>query len=64
MRIGLIAGNGTFPLLALDAARQLGHRVTVIAIKEEASPALGEAAEREPRASCGTTTPILRHAGS
>ena len=33
--IGLIAGNGTFPLLVLDAARALGHDVTVVAIKEE-----------------------------
>jgi len=50
MHIGLIAGNGTFPLLALDAARRLGHQVTVIAIEEEASPELAEAAGREPRA--------------
>ena len=48
MHIGLIAGNGTFPLLALDAARRLGHQVSIIAIKEEASPALAEAAGREP----------------
>jgi hypothetical protein len=37
MRYGLIAGNGRFPLLALEAARRLGHDVTVIAIEEEAS---------------------------
>jgi DUF1009 family protein len=37
-RIGLIAGNGTFPLLVLDAARAAGCEVVVIAIKEEASP--------------------------
>ena len=37
MRYGLIAGNGRFPLLALESARRLGHDVTVIAIKEEAS---------------------------
>ncbi|HUP05277.1 MAG TPA: UDP-2,3-diacylglucosamine diphosphatase LpxI [Bryobacteraceae bacterium] len=37
MRYGLIAGNGRFPLLALDSARRLGHDVTVIAIQEEAS---------------------------
>ncbi len=37
MRYGLIAGNGRFPLLALESARQLGHDVTVIAIEEEAS---------------------------
>jgi DUF1009 family protein len=38
MRIGLIAGNGTFPLLILDAARAQGVEVVVVAIKEEASP--------------------------
>jgi DUF1009 family protein len=36
-RIGLIAGNGTFPLLVLDAARAQGFDVVVVAIKEEAS---------------------------
>jgi DUF1009 family protein len=35
-RIGLIAGNGKFPLLALDAARAAGYEVVVIAIQEEA----------------------------
>jgi UDP-2,3-diacylglucosamine hydrolase len=38
MRYGLIAGNGRFPLLALESARRLGHEVTVIAIQEEAAP--------------------------
>src|SRR5215469_3754088 len=37
MRYGLIAGNGRFPLLALENARKLGHDVTVVAIQEEAS---------------------------
>jgi DUF1009 family protein len=37
-RIGLIAGNGSFPLLVLDAARAQGFDVIVAAIKEEASP--------------------------
>jgi len=37
MRYGLIAGNGRFPLLALESARRLGHDVTVVAIQEEAS---------------------------
>ena len=36
-RIGLIAGNGKFPLLVLDAARSKGLQVVVAAIKEEAS---------------------------
>jgi UDP-2,3-diacylglucosamine hydrolase len=38
MRLGLIAGNGKFPLLVLDAARAQGYEVVVAAIKEEASP--------------------------
>jgi UDP-2,3-diacylglucosamine hydrolase len=37
-RIGLIAGNGTFPLLVLDAARAQGFDVIVAAIREEAFP--------------------------
>jgi DUF1009 family protein len=37
MRYGLIAGNGRFPLLALESAQRLGHDVTVIAIQEEAA---------------------------
>src|SRR5579864_1810183 len=37
MRYGLIAGNGRFPLLALESAQRLGHDVTVVAIQEEAS---------------------------
>jgi len=40
MRYGLIAGNGRFPLLALESARRLGHEVTVVAIQEEAAPEL------------------------
>jgi UDP-2,3-diacylglucosamine hydrolase len=37
-KLGLIAGNGTFPLLLLDAARAQGAQVVVAAIKEETSP--------------------------
>ena len=48
MKLGLIAGNGRFPFLVLDAARALGHDVTVIAIKEEAFTELEEAAARAP----------------
>ena len=46
MRLGLIAGNGRFPFLVLDAARSMGHDVTVIAAKEEAFPDLNAAADR------------------
>jgi hypothetical protein len=37
-KLGLIAGNGTFPFLVLDAARAQGYDVVVAAIKEEAFP--------------------------
>ena len=37
-RLGLIAGNGRFPLLVLDAARARGMNVVVAAIKEETFP--------------------------
>ena len=37
-RIGLIAGNGRFPLLVLDAARSQGLEVVVAAIREETFP--------------------------
>ncbi len=37
-RLGLIAGNGKFPLLVLDAAHSKGMQVVVAAIKEETSP--------------------------
>ncbi len=37
-KLGLIAGNGKFPFLVLDAARAQGYDVVVAAIKEEAFP--------------------------
>jgi hypothetical protein len=46
MRYGLIAGSGRFPILALRTARQLGHDVTVIAIREEASEEVAALASR------------------
>jgi DUF1009 family protein len=50
VRLGLIAGNGRFPFLVLEAARSVGHDVTVVAIEEEALPDLADAAARTPRA--------------
>ncbi len=37
-RLGLIAGNGKFPFLVLDAAKAKGYEVVVAAIREEADP--------------------------
>ncbi len=41
-KIGLIAGNGGFPLLVLDAARSQELDVIVVAIKEEAAPEIDQ----------------------
>lgn len=38
MKYALIAGNGRFPLLVLEAARGAGHDMVVVAVKEEAAP--------------------------
>jgi UDP-2,3-diacylglucosamine hydrolase len=37
-RLGLIAGNGRFPFLILEAAKSRGYEVVVAAIKEETFP--------------------------
>jgi len=37
-KLGIIAGNGRFPFLVLDAARTQGYEVVVAAIKEETFP--------------------------
>jgi len=37
-KLGIIAGNGRFPFLVLDAARAQGYEIVVAAIKEETSP--------------------------
>jgi hypothetical protein len=46
--LGLIAGNGRFPFLLLDAARAHNHRVVVAAIKEETDPAMNDRAASDP----------------
>jgi DUF1009 family protein len=43
-RLGLIAGNGRFPFLLLDAARAHGLSVVVAAIKEETDPGIDDRA--------------------
>ena len=71
MRLGLIAGNGRFPFLALEGARRLGHDVTIVAIREETSPALETVAAGDPPADLhwislgqlGMCIAILRDAG-
>lgn len=42
MKLGLIAGNGRFPFLLLDAARAQGFAVTVAAIRQETDPEIND----------------------
>ncbi|HSL22351.1 MAG TPA: UDP-2,3-diacylglucosamine diphosphatase LpxI [Vicinamibacterales bacterium] len=72
MRIGLIAGNGRFPFLVLEAARSMGYQVTIVAIKEETFPEIEEAAAHGPMPAdvhwlslgqLGTAITVLKGAG-
>jgi len=47
-KLGLIAGNGRFPFLLLEAARAHGTEVVVAAIKEEADFEMNERAANDP----------------
>ncbi len=46
MKYAIIAGNGRFPILALESARKLGHEVVAVGIKEEASSEIETLAPR------------------
>jgi hypothetical protein len=48
MKLGLIAGNGSFPFLLLDAARAHGAEVIVAAIKEETESEMDARAASDP----------------
>jgi hypothetical protein len=49
MKLGLIAGNGRFPFLLLDAARAQGLAVVVAAIREETDPEIDRRAAADHR---------------
>ena len=46
-KLGLIAGNGRFPFLLLDAARAQGTKVVVAAIREETDPEMNQRAAQD-----------------
>jgi len=46
MKYGIIAGNGRFPVLALQTARAMGDEAVVIAIREEAAPEIEQLAHK------------------
>ena len=47
MKLGLIAGNGRFPFLLLDAARAQGLAVVVASIREETDPEIDRRAAED-----------------
>jgi len=59
VKYGLIAGNGRFPVLALETARKLGDEAVVIAIKEEASPELEALASKLHWVSLGELSKLI-----
>jgi DUF1009 family protein len=59
MALGLIAGNGRFPLLALEAARRAGIEVVAIGLKEEASKEIESLASRCHWISLGQLTRLI-----
>jgi len=48
-KLGLIAGNGRFPFLLLEAARAHGEEVIVAALKEETDPEIDARAANDPK---------------
>lgn len=59
MKYALIAGNGRFPLLVLEAARGAGHEMIAVGIKEEADPAIERLAARSYWISLGELSRLL-----
>ena len=45
-RLGLIAGNGRFPIIFADNARKMGYRVSAVAHEGETDPELGKHVDR------------------
>jgi DUF1009 family protein len=46
MKFGLIAGNGKFPFMVVEGARQSGVELVVAAIREETDPEMDQRADR------------------
>jgi len=58
-RYAIIAGNGSFPFLVLEAARDQGIDPLVVAIKEEAAPELSQKAREVHWLSLGEVAKLL-----
>ena len=60
MKLGLIAGNGSFPFLVLDGARKAGVSVAVAAIREETDPKIEKFADNVTWVGVGQLGKMLR----
>lgn len=60
MRYALVAGNGRFPILALKSAREMGHDVVAVGIKEEASAEIEQFAAQCHWISLGELSRLIR----
>ena len=59
MKYGIIAGNGRFPVVALEAARRQGDDAVAIAIEEEAGPEVERSASKCYRISLGELSRLI-----
>lgn len=60
MKYAILCGNNRFPLLALEAARSLGHEVVAIGIQEEASPEIEKLASKTYWISLGSLSKLIQ----
>src|SRR5918992_2685057 len=60
MKLGLIAGNGTFPFLVLEGAHKAGAQVAVAAIREETDPQIEKVADKVTWVGVGQLGKMLR----
>lgn len=60
MKLGLIAGNGTFPFLVLEGAKRAGAQVAVAAIREETDPEIERVADNVTWVGVGQLGKMLR----
>ncbi len=60
MKYAILCGNNRFPILALEAARSLGHEVIAIGIQEEASPEIEKYAVRTYWISLGALSKLIQ----
>jgi UDP-2,3-diacylglucosamine hydrolase len=59
VKYGLIAGGGRFPLMVLSSAKQQGHEMVVVAVKEETLPEIESLADHCYWVSLGELTKLI-----